>query len=47
MIESADEPGRFLVTDVNLWMGGAWEVTFVLDGPDGGDTALFDVCIED
>jgi len=47
MIASGDEPGRFMVTDVNLWMGGPWEVTFVLDGPDGNDKALFDVCIED
>jgi hypothetical protein len=47
VIDSGDEAGRFLVTDVNLWMGGPWEVTFVLDGPEGSDEALFDVCIED
>jgi len=46
-IASGDEPGSFLVTDVNLWMGGVWEVTFLLDGPDGSDKAVFDVCIED
>jgi hypothetical protein len=46
-IESAGEPGRFTIGNVNLWMSGPWVVTFELSGPAGPDKAVFDVCIED
>ena len=43
--DAMDEPGRFDVRVINLWMPGPWTVTFDVTGPDGSDSIVFDVCI--
>ena len=43
--EALDEPGRFDVQVINMWMPGPWTVTFEVTGPDGSDKIVFDVCI--
>ncbi|MEZ4404522.1 MAG: FixH family protein [Kofleriaceae bacterium] len=39
-------PGRFTVSDINLWMPGVWELTFEAT-PTGGvrDSVLFTFCL--
>lgn len=40
-----DEPGRFDVDFINMWMPGPWEVRFDVSGLAGSDHIVFDVCI--
>lgn len=45
---TADEAtGEFAVDNINLWMGGHWEVRFFVRTPDVEDRAVVDVFIED
>lgn len=44
-IEPLEEPGRFSMKDLNMWMPGPWEAQFPVSGPAGNDYVVFDVCI--
>ena len=47
IIEAMDEPGRFSLSEINMFMAGPWEVHLHLTGPAGDDEVVFDICIED
>ena len=46
-ISAGEEDGEFAVDNLNMWMGGPWEVRLWVDGDAGEDYLVFDVCIED
>ncbi len=46
-ISRSDLPGEFNVDNLNLWMGGPWEVRLWIEGSAGAERLVFDVCIED
>jgi hypothetical protein len=46
-VSAGDGDGEFALDDLNMWMGGPWEVQVDVSGPDGTDYIVFDVCIEE
>jgi hypothetical protein len=45
-VVALDEPGRFEIQDINLWMPGMWEVRFTVESASAGaDYVVFDACI--
>lgn len=46
-IAPGDDAGTFSVENINMWMGGPWEVRFWVEGPEGSDYIVFDVCVEE
>jgi hypothetical protein len=46
-VEALDEPGRFAVDELNLWMTGPWQVQLTVSSESAGDDYIvFDVCVD-
>jgi hypothetical protein len=46
-VSALEEPGRYRVDRINMWMRGPWEVHFMLTSESAGDDhVVFDVCAE-
>jgi hypothetical protein len=47
-VTELDDPGAFDVENINLHMGGPWEVRFTVESESAGDDYIvFNVCVED
>lgn len=47
-ITALDDPGTFQLDNINLHMGGPWEVRFTVDSESAGsDYIVFNVCVDD
>ena len=43
---SADTPGEYEISPINLFMAGLWEVTLDLDLSEASDSVVFAFCVE-